>query len=159
MLETRGGVAGVIRQGDPQLDAMELGHARRRHLRMADAATRGHEVELTGSDEGVVTGAVAMLDLAGEEPTRRLQSRMRMRCHLHPAGLRDTRRAVVVDEAPTADEGPFPPRKGPTDGHALVGAECDLARTDDLDRPHGRQRPGRCGWIAFAGTWPRRPAW
>jgi hypothetical protein len=65
-----------------------------------DASATGHQVQLTRPHERVHAVAVAVLDLAGEEPADGLQPGVRVRgdVHLHVV------RPVVVAEAPRADE-------------------------------------------------------
>jgi len=63
------GVACVIGQRDPQLDAVQDRGRLGRHLGVADARARGHEVEFARTHHRMHATAVAMLDLAGEKPT------------------------------------------------------------------------------------------
>ena len=82
----------------------------RRDLGVADAVAGGHQVELAGPDHRVVAGAVAVLDLAGEQPAHRLQPGVRVRRDAHAAGVGDVVGAVVVEEAPGADQRALPLR-------------------------------------------------
>ena len=59
-----------------------------------------------GPDHRVHAAAVAVLDLAGEQPADGLQAGVRVRGHVHAAGVSDVVGAVVVGEAPGADQGP-----------------------------------------------------
>ena len=72
----------------------------------------GHQVDLAGADHGVRAEAVAVLDLAGEQPADGLQPGVRVRRHVHAAGAGDVVRAVVVGEAPGADQRALPLRAG-----------------------------------------------
>ena len=68
-----------VRQRHPQLGAVQRRGRRRRDLGVADAAAGGHQVDLAGPHHRVVAGAVAVLDLAGEEPAHGLQPGVRVR--------------------------------------------------------------------------------
>ena len=130
-----------LRQRHPQLDAVQQPGPLGRDLGVADAATRGHQVELAGPHHGEVARAVVVLDLAGEQPAHRLQPGVRMGCDLHPAGLPDVVGPVVVEEAPGShqrppaggERTPDPHRPQPTQGH--------LTRRDELRRLHGGHDP------------------
>ena len=73
-------------------------------LGVRHAVPAGHQVQLAGPDHRVHAAAVAVLDLAGEQPADRLQAGVRVRGHVHPAGVGDVVGAVVVGEAPGADQ-------------------------------------------------------
>ena len=132
-LEERMRVASRVGQGDPQLGAVQRRRLRERNLGMLDARTRGHEVQLARPDNSMRPDAVAVLDLALEQPTHRLQARVRMRGYGHPARGRHEVGAVVVDEAPRADEAARSLRERAVHGHRTRAAERHLARLEDLD--------------------------
>ena len=75
-----------------------------------------------------------MLDGAFEQPADGLQPGVRVGCDVHSAGDGDIGRAVVVDEAPGADEGTLTLRQGPPHGHRAGSAQRHVAGGDDLDR-------------------------
>ena len=100
-----------------------------------------HQVELAGPHRGVVAGAVAVLDLAAEEPADGLQPGVRVRRDLHPAGVGHQVGPVVVDEAPRADQAALPLRQGAADGHRPQPAERHLARREHLQRRPTAARP------------------
>ena len=99
---------------------------------MADPAAAGHQVELTRPDQGVVAGGVAVLDLAGEQPADRLQPGVGVRRDDHPAGLVDLVGAVVVGEAPRADQGALALREGTAYAHRPEAAEGHVSWGQDL---------------------------
>ena len=130
-----------------------IGGAGRRHLGVADPAAGGHQVDLAGADHRVVAGAVAVLDLAGEEPAHRLQPGVRVRGDRHAAGVGDLVGAVVVDEAPRADQRPVALRQRAAYGHrprpARAGPPAAPAprHRRRCPRPPGPARRGRArGW-------------
>src|SRR3712207_7799928 len=55
--------------------------------------------------------------LAREEPADRLQTGVRVRRDVHPAGAGDVVRSVVVGEAPRTDQGTGPLWEGAADRH------------------------------------------
>jgi hypothetical protein len=116
-----------IGQGDPQLDAMQDGRARTGHLGVADACARGHQVEFTRPDDGAHARAVAVLDLAAEQPADRLQPGVRMRRHVHARPGSDVVRTVVVDEAPRSDERALALWQGPAHPDRPRTTQRDLA--------------------------------
>jgi len=73
------------RERDPQLQAVQprtaLTHFRRRPLRVHDAATRRHPVDVAGSDRSQRADAVAVHDLALEQVRDRREPDVRMRRH------------------------------------------------------------------------------
>ncbi len=117
MVEVGGHVAGRLGQGHPELDTVQHLGAGRGDLGVADAVATGHQVELTGADERVVAGRVAVLDLADEQPADGLQAGVRVGRHDHAAGLGDRVGAVVVGEAPGADQGAVALREGTAYAH------------------------------------------
>ncbi len=96
-------------------------------LRVADAVAAGHQVELARADQRVVAGRVAVLDLAGEQPADGLQAGVRVRGHDHAPGVVDLVGAVVVGEAPRADERALALREGTPHAHRPQAAEGDVA--------------------------------
>ena len=140
-------------QRHPQLGAVQLGGAGRGDLRVADAATGGHQVDLARADQGVVAGGVPVLDLPGEQPAHRLQPGVRVRRDLHAAGVGDPVGTVVVDEAPRADQRALALRQRAAHGHRPRSAERDLPglpaprHRRRCRRPPGPPRGGRArGW-------------
>ena len=105
---------------------------------VADPGAGGHEVDLAGAHTTDDAAGVAVLDLALEEPGDGLQTGVRVGRDVHAAGAvgGDLLRAVVVDEAPRADEGALPVRQGPADGDRAQPAERHLAPAEDLGRAH-----------------------
>ena len=95
----------------------------------------------------MVVGAVAVLDLAGEQPAHGLQPRVRVRGDSHPARLRDLVGTVVVDEAPGPDQRAVPLRERPAYPHRARPAERHVARDHDLD---GGRRHGCAGHLRGA---------
>ena len=71
---------------------------------MGNPVPAGHQVQLARPDERVRAEAVAVLDLAGEQPAHGLQAGVRMGGHVHPGARRYVVGAVMVGEAPGADE-------------------------------------------------------
>jgi hypothetical protein len=127
------GIAIQPRQRHPQLYAVQHRRRGRRHLGVADACPRRHQVQLTGMDEGMRAAAVAVLDLAFEKPTHRLQSGMRVGWHDHARAATDVVRPVVVDEAPCADERTLPLRQGSADSHRTRPTQWNVASGQHLD--------------------------
>jgi hypothetical protein len=78
VLEVPVGVAVLLGQGHPELHAVQDRGARRGHLGVADAEAAGHGGEFPRPDERVAAQAVAVLDLAAEEPADRPQSGVRV---------------------------------------------------------------------------------
>src|SRR6476469_10066327 len=75
--------------------------------------------------------AVAMLDLAFEEPADGLQAGVRVWWHVHSGAIADVVRPVVVGEAPRADQGPLAPRQGAAHADGARTAERDFSRMQD----------------------------
>src|SRR5699024_3653289 len=125
-------VAGGLGQGEPELDSVEGRRALGRDLRVADSPAGGHEVDLAGQDQTGSGVRFEVLDRSGEEPADRLQSGVRMRGDVRPAGGRHVLGAVMVDEAPGANEGALPLRQGAAHLHRPGPAEGDVAGGYDL---------------------------
>jgi hypothetical protein len=106
---------------------MQDGRARDRYLRVTDAGTSGHQVELTRPNHRVHTRAVPVLDLAAEQPADRLQPGVGMRRHVHASADPDVVWAVVVDEAPRPDERARPLRQRPAHPNRPRTSERHLA--------------------------------
>lgn len=151
--EVASGVPVLLGEGHPQLDAVQDRGAGGGHLRMADPMAPGHQVQLAGTYEGVAAQAVAVLDLPAEQPADGLQADVRMRGHVHPARPGDVVGAVVVDEAPRADEGAGPLRKRAPHRHRPGAAQRYVTRRQHLDRGV-RLRPPRPSASACGGTLP-----
>ena len=113
------------------------------HLGVADPAAGGHQVDLAGAHDRPVAGAVAVLDLAGEQPADRLQTGVRVGGHDHAARLGDVVRAVVVEEAPGADHGAATARQRAPYVHRAQAAERHLARLDHAHGGHVTSLPRR----------------
>ena len=114
---------------------MQDGCRRGRHLGVADAGPRRHEVQFAGPDHGVHAGAVAVLHLAAEQPTDGLQSGMRMRRYVHAGAAPHVMGAVMVGEAPRPDQRPLPLRQRPPHPDRPGPAQRHLA---------GMQHPVEC---------------
>ena len=140
VLESLGGVAMRVGQGDPELGAVQDGRAGGGDLGVGDAEAAGHQVDLAGADDGVRAEAVAVLDLAGEQPADGLQPGVRVGRDVHAAGAGDVVRAVVVGEAPGADQRALALREGAPHGHRARAAEGDVAGFEDLHAGGGRRR-------------------
>ena len=99
--KSRGWSRACVGQRDPELHAVQQGGVRRADLGVRDPVPAGHEVELAGADHRVGAEAVAVLDLAGEQPADRREPRVRVRagrpcrpssrCRRARSGRRSTR--------------------------------------------------------------------
>ena len=137
------------------------GRRRGRHLGVRDAAPRRHEVHRAGAHQLVAARAVAMLDLALEEPAHGLQPGVRVRRHDHAAGCRDVVGSVVVGEAPRADRRAAALGERAPHVHRARTAERHVARGEHLDdraltapRAGTPARPGRVLEVAHVGMLP-----
>lgn len=144
VVEAAGAVAVGVGQNGPQLHAVEGGGLLGGDLGVADAGAGGHEVDLTGQHDGVLVAGIVVGDGTREEPRHRLQAGVRVRGDVHAAGEGDVIRAVMVDEAPGADEAALALGEGAVDGHGTWAAEGNLAGGDDLD-------PGAIGAVRGSG--------
>src|SRR5207344_1587380 len=81
-------------------------------------------------------------DLTGEQPAHGLEPGVRVGRHVHPTCGADVVRAVVIGEAPGADEGALSLGQGPADGHGPRASERYVAGLEDLDAV----AMGRFGW-------------
>src|SRR5699024_11192545 len=116
-----------------QLHAVQGGDRGGGDLRVADAGTGGHEVDLAWDHHRVVVTGIVVGDLALEEPGDGLQPGVRMGRYIHAAGDRDIIRAVVVHEAEGPDEAALTLGEGAVDGHGTWSTERYLTGGDDLD--------------------------
>jgi len=98
-------------------------------------------------------GAVAMLDLASEQPAYGLQSGMGVRRDVHAAGDGHIVGAIVVHKAPGADERSRTLRKRPAHAHGARAAQRHLPWGQDLDggSPEVVHRRGRSGAALLKG--------
>ena len=161
VLEVGGLVALVVRQGGPQLDAVQpVARGPEAVLGVRDAPPGRHDVQLAGVHELAAADAVAVLDVAVQQPGDRLQADVRVRRHVHPHRLRRGVGAEVVDEAPGPDRPDLAVGQraahehgaGPSQGHLarleqgeplpavvlqldLVGVRLEVAHPIDLYRP------------------------
>ena len=114
VLERRRPVSRRLGLSDPQLDCVQRAAVRPRCLLgVGDAVARRHHVELTGPDRLLGAEAVAVHDLAVEQPRDRLQPDVRMGADLHAASAVDEHFRGVVEEAPRTDGAPPPRRQRP----------------------------------------------
>ncbi len=105
---------------------------------MRDPVAGRHEVGLTEPDHTHHTAAIAVLDLALEQPRQGLLPGVRMRRHVYAvmsAGT-DRRRAVVIDKAPGAHQGPMPLRQGPPYRQCTKATERHVSGGDDFHPNH-----------------------
>ena len=98
---------------------------------MTDARAGCHQVQLAGPHHRVHAGAVAMLDLAFEEPADGLQAGVRVRRHVHAGAIADVVRPVVVGEAPRPDQGSLALRQGAAHADGARAAQRDFSRMQD----------------------------
>ncbi|GAB3995795.1 hypothetical protein GCM10029992_14000 [Glycomyces albus] len=145
VLEVAGGVPVLLGQRHPQLDAVEELGFRCGHLRVADAVPTGHQVHFARSDPGEGAEAVAVLDLAGEQPAHRLEAGVGVRWEVHAARSRDFDRAVVVGEAPRPDEGPGPLRERSADVKGPRSAQRHVPWFEHVDLRLPRRPVGLMG--------------
>ncbi len=136
VLEPRLDRRGGRRQHDPQLRTVQHARAGGRHLRVRDAPSGRHEVDLARTDDGDGAEGVAVLDLAGEQPRDGREAAVRVRRDVHPAADRDVVGPVVVGEAPRPDERALLGRQGPPHRHRARPPERHLARSQRLHSLH-----------------------
>src|SRR5699024_4332472 len=82
-----GSTACGIRQRNPQLHTMQDRGLFRGGLRMRNAITGSHQVELTGMHEAGCAVWIVVADLDGKEPRRGLQTSVRVRRNIHATAL------------------------------------------------------------------------
>jgi hypothetical protein len=130
--EARLGEPVLLRQRDPQLQAVQDGGPPRRgFLRVRDAPPGGHQVQLAGPDQLPAAEAVPVQYQALEQPAHGLQADVRVRRHLHAGADADVIGSVVVQEAPRADSAQGRLRQQPADLGAV--AHNGLARLKHVD--------------------------
>ena len=113
-------------QGHPELNAVEqVGVRNRGVFRVADGVAGGHQPELTGIDDLVAAQAVTVVHRPFEQPTDGLQSQVRMGRNLHARLIGNVVGAVVVYEAPRADQASTKVGQQPPHGH--IRAQPHLA--------------------------------
>src|SRR6476469_6038163 len=94
-------MAGRLWLRDPQLDAVQVAAvAPGGFLGVTDPAARGHQVELAWANGLLGADAVAMEELAGDEPRHGLQADVGMRADVRSGVLGHCRRTHVIGEAP-----------------------------------------------------------
>jgi hypothetical protein len=102
MREARFGVPLRFRQRDPQLQAVQQrGAAGRRFLRVRDARSGRHQVQLAWPDQLPAAEAVPVQHQALEQPADGLQADVRVRRDLHAGTPAYFVGSVVVQEAMT----------------------------------------------------------
>jgi len=142
VLERGRPVSGGLGLGDPELDAVAA-IARLARLRVGDAPSRGHQVELARPDELLAAEAVRVEHLPREQPGDGLEADVGVGADLHGVGQLLVDRTEVVDEAPCADRPSLPPRqrpphRQPPDLRAPAGREV---HAHDGRLPTGRRPP------------------
>jgi hypothetical protein len=142
--EVAAGVAIGVGQRDPQLHPVQNRCGDRGDLRMTDAGAGCHQGQLAGSHHRVHACAVAMLDLAFEEPADGLQARVRVRRYIHPRSVADVVRPVMVGEAPRPDQRALPLRQDAPHPDGTRAAERDFPRM---------QQTGECRCLAGYFGW------
>jgi hypothetical protein len=114
---------------DPELNAVQLTDVPARPLlRVGHAMTGGHQVELTRADHLLVSQAVAVQRLAGEQPGDGLQTDVRVRRDPQ-ALIADVGRPDVVEEAPRPNRSPAALRERPAHSDR---AHLGFSALDDL---------------------------
>ena len=149
-----GAGVGRVGQRHPELDAVQA-VVPGVETSSGDAVPAGHQVQLAGPDHRVHADAVAVLDLAGEQPADGLQAGVRVRGHVHPAGVGDVVGAVVVGEAPGADQRAGALGQRAAHRHRARTAERHIAAGEHLDppvpgassRPDSRVPPGSASML------------
>ena len=153
-------MAGLVGEGDPELDAIEdagidLGSL----FGMRDAFSRGHDVEAAGASDGFTAEAVIVQDLSFHQPGDGLEAGVGVGSDVHGFFIAKGLGAEAVQEAPGADhaalfdgeragdlegsEGDFSIGVGLQDvsggpeGHALFRADGNLAHRGSLTQGLG----------------------
>src|SRR5882724_11883775 len=133
MREARRDLLVVGGHRDPALQAMQPAAAHaplgRSALRVNDAASRRHPVDLAGADRLRGAETVAMHDFAIKQEGQRCEPDMRVWPHIDALAVPQHGRSKVVEENEGADHSTLGVREGSADGEA---AEIDAARHDDL---------------------------
>ena len=136
MGEVAAGVAVGVGQRDPQLDAVQDRRRGGGDLRMADARARPSSGSASPGRTNACTPALSRCSISPlEQPADGLQPGVRVRRHVHADAVADVVRAVVVGEAPRADQRPLPLRQR--------ASHPDGARPAQRDFP-GMQHAGEC---------------
>lgn len=136
VLEVRVHVAVGVREGDPELGAVqEPGVGAGALLGVADRVARGHEAQFSGAYRLEAAQAVAVQDLAVVEPADRLQSHVRVGRHLHAGLVGDVVGAVVIDEGPRADHAA--PEVGQQPAYFRGLAELDVSGAEEFAHRFG----------------------
>ncbi|CAH1747806.1 protein of unknown function [Thauera humireducens] len=103
---------------------------------MGDAMSSGHQIDLAGADDLLVAQAVAVQDLALDQPGEGLQADVWVRADMHAFAWFEVHRAGVVEKAPGADHPLL--AIGERTAHEHAVAEVGAAGLDADDRVHGR---------------------
>ena len=122
----------VVRQGGPQLDAVQpVARGPEAVLGVRDAPPGRHDVQLAGVHELAAADAVAVLDVAVQQPGDGLQADVRVRRHVHAHGLRrGVGRTEVVDEAPGPDRPDLAVGQRAAHEHGAGPSQGHLARLE-----------------------------
>ena len=134
VLEGRLGVAAVLGQGDPQLHPVQHRRGVGGDLRVLNPPTGGHQVQLARVHRGMHSGAVAVLNSAGEQPADSLEPGMWVRRHAHSPRDGHVVGAVVIEKAPGSDHAPVALRERAAHQHRPRSAQGHIAGGEDLDR-------------------------
>lgn len=124
------------RQGDPQLCRVQLLAVVQRILGVGDAMSSGHQIDLARADDLLVAQAVAVQDLALDQPGEGLQADVRVRADVHALAGLEPHGAGVIEEAPRVNHALLAIGERTAHEHAI--AEVGAARLDADDRIHGR---------------------
>ena len=148
MLEGRIGFLVPLRQRQPGLQPQQrrirlplfVGRA----LRMGDAATGRHPVDLTGPDGLHRADAVAMHDLALDQPGQGGETDMRVRPDIQPPARRQHGRAEMIEKHERPDHAALARRQGAP--HLEI---ADILRPRHDDGFHVGTRLGRSAFGLF----------
>lgn len=112
----------AIWKRDPELQPVYQRRPRlRRFFRMRYAASRGHQIELTGLDQLLVTQTIAMQHFTRKQPTHRLQADVRMRAHANTFVFRcEIDRTEMIEKSSRADHAAQPVWQRAPDHHAFA---------------------------------------
>lgn len=125
VLEGGGGVPVGVREGDPELGAVQVAGVRARgFLGVGDRPAGGHQAQFVRADGLEAAEAVAVQHLALVEPADSLEAHVGVGRDLHAGFVGDVVGSVVVDEAPGADHPAAQVGEQSADHRAL--AELDL---------------------------------
>jgi hypothetical protein len=148
VLEGGGAVAGPLRLGDPQLDAVQLATVAGALLGVGDAVAGRHQVELAGPDELLGAEAVAVQHLARQQPGDGLEAGVGVGADLQAGRPGDRHGAEVVGEAPGPDgaalaAGEGAPHRDAADVGDPARGDLDAGRRDRARPGLGRRRVSR----------------